>query len=343
MLTVILMSESLSLTFEKNGVNGVVWMKFPKEIQSKLIKSFQKFVLNPENIKQQVILMFFKNANLKSLYSNKEGALMGEEIGPNINALRFGFDLKESLNSLRLIANSKSMTGKQLAKSEMKEGFLDTSLTKKEFNNIQQRFKKIADGILKVNSKGKIQVDYIKVFSVMWYDFLRGNNLFTSIKKKLVKKQKRFGRSLPYEAKKIIKVSTITVLAIVLIVFGVSLLKPTPILVQKYDLVTLEYVMWESDYTHSYDPLNPLIDETLAVKVIPRTEQDDGLILGLYNNLIGKARYYKSGLIWLEKSVDQNRDGIDDNMGRAALSYGNYTDQYFSMNLMIQFKILDIQ
>ncbi len=333
-----LMNKSLSLTFEKNGV---VWMKFPAEIQSKLVKTFQKFVLNPENTKQQVILKLFNNADLKSLFINKEGFLMGEEIGPNIKALRFGFNLKISINNLRSIANS-TLKNKQITISEMEEGFLDTPFNKKEVNSIQQRFKSIADGILKLNSKGKIRVNYIKVFSVLWYDFLKSNNLSTSIKKKLIKKQKRFGISLPYKTKKIIKVSSIIVLIIGLIVLGVFFSKPTSILIKKYDLVTLDYQMWASDYTQDYDPLNPLIDETIVVRIIPITEQNDGLILGLYSNLIGKAQYYESGLIWLEKCVDQNRDGIDDNTGEAALSYGNSTDQYFGMNLMIQFKILDI-
>ena len=336
------MSKSLSLTFEKNGVNAVVWMKFPKEVQPKFVKSFEKFVLNPENIKQQVILMFFKNANLKSLYLTKEGYLMGEEIGPNIKALRFGFDLKVSLNNLRLIANS-ILAGKQITKSEMIEGFLDTSLTKKELNSINQRFKRIADGILKLNSNGKIKVDYIKVFSVLWYGFLKSNNLSTSIKKKLVKKQKRLRISLPYKAKKVIKGSIIIVLVIGLIILGVSLLKLTAILVKKYDLITINYYMWQSDNTQSYGPLNPLIDETIVVKVIPITEDPyNGLILGLYNNLIGKELFYESSLIWLDRSIDQDRNGIDDNTGEPALSYGNSTDQYFGMYLMIRFKVLDI-
>jgi len=338
------MSKSLSITFEKKGVNGVVWMKFPKDVQPKFVKAFQKFVLNPENIKQQVILMFFKNTNLKSLYLNKEGALMGEKIGPNIKALRFGFDLKVSLNNLRLITNS-MLTGKQITKSEMKEGFLDTSLTKKELNNIQQRFKRVADGILKVNSKGKIQVDYIKVFSVMWYDFLKCNNLSTSIKKKLAKKQKRFGISLPHKTKKNITIFAVIVLFISLIFLGVSLSKPVQFLVEKYDLVTIDYRMWESDYAQDYDPFNPLIDETIVVTTIPITEdKNNGLILGLFNNIIGKKLFYESDFIWLDKCIDQNRDGIDDIIAdKAALTYGNSTDQYFNTCLMIKFKILSIQ
>jgi len=332
--------KSISLTFEKSGV---VWMKFPIEVQSKLVKSFQKFVSNPENAMKYEILKLFNNANLKSIIVKKEGHLMGEKMSPNIIALRFKFDLKESLNNFRFIANS-TLNNKNIKKSEIREGFLDNPLTKKEVNNIQQRFKRIADGILKINSKGKIQINYIEVFSVLWYDFLSNKNPSTLFKKRLLK-QKRYGISLPYKTKKTIKVSTVIVLIIVLIFFGVFSSKSSQTLIEKYDLVTLDYQMYESDYAKSFDPLSPLIDDVIVLTVIPMTEDDfNGLILGLYNNLIGKKIFYESDYIWLEKCVDQNRDGIDDIIAdKAALTYGNSTDQYFNMCLMIKFKVLSIQ
>ncbi|MBA7552004.1 hypothetical protein ES705_44555 [subsurface metagenome] len=104
-------------------------------------------------------------------------------------------------------------------------------------------------------------------------------------------------------------------------------------IIEIYDLVTNDYQMWESDYVQGYDPFNPLIDETIVVRIIPITEQDNGLILGLYiyNNLIGKVQYYESGFVWLDKYIDQNRDGLDDIItDRAALTYGNSTDQFFN-------------
>lgn len=101
--------------------------------------------------------------------------------------------------------------------------------------------------------------------------------------------------------------------------------------------------MWESDYAQGYDPLNPLIDETIVVMIIPITEdKNNGLILGLFNNIIGKILFYESSYIWLERCIDQDRNGVDDITGEPALSYGNSSDQYFSMCLMIKFKILSI-
>ena len=66
-------------------------------------------------------------------------------------------------------------------------------------------------------------------------------------------------------------------------------------------------------------------------------------MLGLYNNLLGKGLNYDSGLIWLNKCVDQDRNGIDDNTDQPALTYGNSSDMYFNTCLMIQFRVLDIQ
>ena len=79
----------------------------------------------------------------------------------------------------------------------------------------------------------------------------------------------------------------------------------TPVIVDKYDLVELDYVVWESDETEAYDTLNPLFDAVVWVTMIPNTENDTtGLILGLYNNLLGKAKFYESGLTWL-KNLNQ--------------------------------------
>jgi len=333
------MSKTLSLTFENSGV---VWMNFPKEVQSKLIKAFQLFVSNPKNSMEHEILKLFNNVNLKSTLIKKEGFFMGEEITSNIVTLRFEFKIKESLNNLRVIANS-TLKNKQIKKPEVKERFINASLTPKEVYGIQQKLKKNADGMIK-NSKGKIQVNFINLFTVLWYDFLRSKNPSTLFKKKLIK-QIRLRLSLPYKTKRIITLSTVIVVIIGLIFIGISLSKPPQILVGKYDLVTLDYQMWESDYAQDYDPLNPLIDETIVITIIPITEdKNNGLILGLFNNIIGKKLFYESDLIWLDKCIDQNRDGLDDvNINKAALTYGNSTDQYFNMCLVIKFKILSIE
>jgi len=114
--------------------------------------------------------------------------------------------------------------------------------------------------------------------------------------------------------------------------------------IEKYDDVKIEYTVWVSNEDEDYNPLNPILDTTIWVIMIPITDNSStGLILGLYNNLIGKGLYFESGLIWLNRCIDQNRDGIDDFTGNLALTYGNSSDLYFDTSLMIQFKVLDIQ
>ena len=78
--------------------------------------------------------------------------------------------------------------------------------------------------------------------------------------------------------------------------------------------------------------------------MVPITENDTtGLILGLYDNLLGKGMSFESGLLWLDKCIDQDRNGIDDLTGNIALTYGNSSDLYFNTSLMIEFKVLGIQ
>lgn len=149
--------------------------------------------------------------------------------------------------------------------------------------------------------------------------------------------------SRKYKQKILILFTTVLIFGFILFESNIS--SPTENIVEKYDLVTIDYQMWESDNLKSYNPLNLLLDETIVVTVIPITDdKNNGLILGLFNNLVGKKLFYESDFIWLDNCVDQNRDGIDDIFDdKAALTYGNSTDQYFNMCLMIKFKILSIQ
>ena len=70
------------------------------------------------------------------------------------------------------------------------------------------------------------------------------------------------------------------------------------LVVEKYDDVKIEYTVWVSNEGEDYNPLNPILDTTIWVTMIPITENStSGLILGLYNNLIKKELYFESGLI----------------------------------------------
>ncbi|MFW9969338.1 MAG: hypothetical protein ACFFDF_03995 [Candidatus Odinarchaeota archaeon] len=116
------------------------------------------------------------------------------------------------------------------------------------------------------------------------------------------------------------------------------------IIIEHYDNVEIDYTVWASDEDKNYDLLNPILDTILWVKMVPITENvSSGIILGLYNNLAGKSKSYQSGFIWLNRCIDEDRNGIDDNTGDPALSYGHSADLYFDTCLMIQFQILNIE
>lgn len=134
-------------------------------------------------------------------------------------------------------------------------------------------------------------------------------------------------------------------ISVILVVIVIAIFaRPIPEKVRKYDNVQIHYAVWESDERMLYSYSDPIFNETLWVRMIPITKnQSVGLILGLYNNLLGKELYYKSDIIWLDKCIDQDRDGIDDFTNETALTYGNSSDPYFNTPLMIQFKVLDVQ
>ena len=146
---------------------------------------------------------------------------------------------------------------------------------------------------------------------------------------------------------KIKKRAAVSVFLIFILILGLTLtylFRSQSIVVQKYDLVKINYQMWESDSRKNYNVLSPLYDYIIWITMIPITENYTlGLILGLYDNLLESQKYYKSDLIWLDKCIDQDRNGIDDLSGEPALSFGNSTDLYFNTYLIIKFEVLDIE
>ena len=128
------------------------------------------------------------------------------------------------------------------------------------------------------------------------------------------------------------------------IVIGILNLSTNPNTVEKYNRVEIHYMMWEIEEDQTYDILDPDLNSTDWVTMIPITENESsGLILGLFNNLLGRKVNYKSGLIWLNRCIDRDRNGIDDVTGSPALTYGKDSDNYYNTDLIIQFTILDIE
>jgi hypothetical protein len=215
------------------------------------------------------------------------------------------------------------------------------------FNNIKSFFRDFDKNLFEHEIKDEInlcKIRFTEIFTHLWKQFLKESPLPLSRVKKSVKPKKSRDNEVYI---KLLKKIAVVVSFIAIIVFGVvfgSMFFNSAFTVGKYDTVKIDYVVWESDQAQTYDALHPLFDDIVLLNATPITENsEDGLILGLYNNLLDKGLNYDSGLIWLNKCIDQDRNGIDDNTGQPALTYGNSSDMYFNTCLMLQFKILDIQ
>ena len=98
----------------------------------------------------------------------------------------------------------------------------------------------------------------------------------------------------------------LSIVGIILISIVIAILVGSiPEKVRNYDNVQIDYTMWESDERMYYSYSDPILNDTFWVRMIPITRNHtDGLILGLYNNLLGKELYYESDMIWLDSCVD---------------------------------------
>ena len=119
------------------------------------------------------------------------------------------------------------------------------------------------------------------------------------------------------------------------------------IVVEKGDIVKMNYVLWVNDDQGNPASRIPALNETLYVNVTSRydpnrIDNSSGIILGLYNNILEKEEGYKSATISLSRCVDINYDGKDDETGTDALSYGHPADEFFNTSITIQFKVLAI-
>jgi hypothetical protein len=215
------------------------------------------------------------------------------------------------------------------------------------FNNIKVFFADFNKNLFEHEIKNEVnlcKIRFTEMFKLLWKQFLKESPLpIREVKKKDKTKKARDNEAYRESLKKIVVIGGFIALIVFGVVFG-SMFFSNAFTVGKYDIVKIDYTVWESDQSHAYDTLHPLFDDVVLLNVTPITEDsEDGLILGLYNNLLGKGLNYDSGLIWLNKCVDQDRNGIDDNTGQPALTYGNSSDMYFNTCLMLQFRVLDLQ
>lgn len=183
---------------------------------------------------------------------------------------------------------------------------------------------------------GKIILNLFKDLYSLDQEVLKDTQL-----RKIKKRKKSHGIVKKYHIKVVVPV---IVIITGFVIFAFFYFSPSGVRIQQYDSVKIDYKVWESDEDENYNVLNPILDTTLWITMIPITENySTGLILGLYNSLLGKGMFFESGLLWLNKCIDQDRNGIDDVTGDIALTYGNSSDLYFNIPLMVELKVLGIQ
>ena len=136
----------------------------------------------------------------------------------------------------------------------------------------------------------------------------------------------------------------VAAIIVVLLCYRPSPNPTPPIVIEKNDEAFLYYTVWASDQTNEINFTSPYFDDTFWIHVVSIVDgAPGGLILGLYNNLLGKEESYRSRIIKLNPCVDQNFDGIDDNTGEPALSYGLPSHVMFGKYIAIRFEVLSIK
>ncbi len=127
----------------------------------------------------------------------------------------------------------------------------------------------------------------------------------------------------------------------VLIGFVIITAPVSAVVVDKYDRVKIQYIVWTGSSEDSLD-----MNKTIWVEVEKRHNNSgeiEGLIRGLFNELVGKSEGYESDVVHLDPCEDKDFDGEDDMTGDDALSYGLPSDEFFGKSIKFQVKILEIE
>jgi hypothetical protein len=131
----------------------------------------------------------------------------------------------------------------------------------------------------------------------------------------------------------------VVIIALVFVVFTQSGIR-----IQQYDSVRIHYEIYTLADYESHNP--PSIKETNTwLNVCSRYDSDceGGLIKGFYYNLLGKRDGDILNYQLLERCRDADGDGINDlDPPNEALSYGNTTDLLYDKDIVLWFKIHEI-
>lgn len=226
------------------------------------------------------------------------------------------------------------------------ERFLQLDLKKEYFEEIIDPIRKYIQNFIEykiIESNLGFKLNFNKLFYEIWKNYKDKYFRKKSFKKAEFSEKKRKFTHTP-SILTAIGVSFIVIIIILAFIYY----SPKPLVIDKYDRIKIHYSVWESNEHRTYDIFKPIINQSIQVDVIAINDTsletpEVGLILGLYNNLLGKELYYDSDFIWLNRCVDEDYDGFHDVTGEPALSFGNSFNQYFDTCLIIKFKVLSIQ
>jgi len=193
------------------------------------------------------------------------------------------------------------------------------------------------------------RIQFNKLFKEIWLKFKeKSHKKESSDKINGSKRNKGYKRKKRLSLKKSISTDIGVSVVIAIIILAFFPFSPKPIYIEQYDEVDIHYTVWESNESKKYESYRPIHNSTIRVYVKAINDTNlavlgSGLILGLYNNLLGKELYYESDNIWLNRCIDEDCDGYDDLTGQLALTCGKRSMQYFNTCLIIHFKVLFIK
>ena len=319
--------------------------EIPKKISEKKFKKVLKKLKSEEDLKSD------KHKSESSLgHYLCSNALISSSVSTRkkdkneISTLYLEFDIQKTyeafIENLKMPSENGVLVNKPYT---FKDSYLFTHYNQDKLESLLNKTGLIQKNFIRIkrfNDFLGFKLDLIEIAETLFRDFSKKHPRSKHSKRSIHFKKPQFNT-------KNIVIGAVSTISILLIIFGLVqpfLSSSQTVVIQKYDLVKIDYQIWESDARRNYNIFNPSFDDTIWITMVPITENStSGLILGLYTNLLGKQKYFESGLIWLDKCIDQDRNGIDDLSGEPALSFGNSTDLHFNTYLMIKFTVLDIQ
>jgi hypothetical protein len=135
------------------------------------------------------------------------------------------------------------------------------------------------------------------------------------------------------------------IVGILSVLLFITLNPPEVDIIEQYDVAKLEYFVWtEENYDNDRTKVS-ISNYSMIVNVTTRYDNkvDGGLIKGFYDEILGKTVGYQK-ILWLNRTVDLDKDGKDDYTGYDAKSYGFPEDgELFNKTIVISYRILTIQ